>query len=95
MSDQQLDELRTGSMGRDFDRGAGRVSRAWTRSPGLAGQPSGGGLALDPLAGEDEPWADHEEFARFFRSLWLAMLLCLLFWLALALTGFALVNVTV
>jgi hypothetical protein len=99
---QQLDELTTGAARHDLDRGAGPVSTARTPLPGLTGQSRGGGFALDPLAGEDEPWADEdlirapddEDFVRFVRSLWLATLLCLLFWFALALSGFALVTVT-
>jgi hypothetical protein len=45
----------------------------------------------DPLAGEDEPWAeedflrppDEEDFAAFFRSLAVALVACLLAWLAI------------
>jgi hypothetical protein len=53
------------------------------------------GLDLDPLAGEDEPWADEdflwipdeEDHAGFFRTFWIALVLCVLVWLAVALVG--------
>jgi hypothetical protein len=46
----------------------------------------------DPLAGEDEPWAeedflwtpDDDEYVGFLRALWLAVFACALFWVAIA-----------
>lgn len=45
----------------------------------------------DPLAGEDEPWAeedflrppDGEDFVAFWRSLTIALVVCLLVWLVI------------
>jgi hypothetical protein len=55
--------------------------------PGIRRAPASG----DPLAGEDEPWAeedflrppDEEDFAAFFRSLTIALVVCLLVWLTI------------
>jgi hypothetical protein len=68
---------------------------ARTRSPHVAPRPRDERLDLDPLAGEDELWAvedflwtpDDEDYVGFFRALWIAVVLCVLFWIALALSG--------
>lgn len=48
-------------------------------------------VSSDPIAGDDEPWAaedflrppDEEDFVAFFRSLTVALVVCLFVWLAI------------
>jgi hypothetical protein len=64
-----------------------------TGTPPLAPPPQREPTELDPLAGEDEPWAaedffwtpDAEDYFRFLRSLWVAIFACALLWVAIAL----------
>jgi hypothetical protein len=72
-----------------------RVVTARSRSPHVTPETRPDALDLDPLAGEDEPWADEdflrapdrEDYLGFLRTLWLAIVFCVLFWLALAVAG--------
>jgi hypothetical protein len=65
---------------------------------GTIAPPRDADLDLDPLAGEDELWAeedlllqpDAEDYFRFLRTLWIVLLLCCMFWVALAVGGVAL-----
>jgi hypothetical protein len=49
-------------------------------------------LEHDPLAGEDELWAeedfllapDAEDYVKFLRTLWVALLACAVFWVTIA-----------
>jgi hypothetical protein len=57
-------------------------------------------VELDPLAGEDELWAeedflygpDEDEYVGFLRMLWLSVLACALFWVVVALSVTELVG---
>jgi hypothetical protein len=79
----------------DVTGDAAAVLTARTHWRHAAPQPRDAELEVDPLAGEDEPWADEdflwtpdeEDYVRFFRTLWIALVLCLLFWLAVAVGG--------
>jgi hypothetical protein len=68
----------------------------WASTPHAPAHQRDHELELDPLAGEDEAWAeedllwtpDEENYVRFVRSLWIAIVCCLLFWVLLAAAGF-------
>lgn len=74
--------------------GGRRAGSLWTTgTPPLAPPPHRDALDADPLAGEDEPWApedflrprDEEDYVGFLRTLWVAIFMCALFWLVVAL----------
>ena len=74
--------------------GGRRAGSLWTTGTSPLAPPTHDeALDLDPLAGEDELWAeedflmtpDEEDYFGFLRTLWLAVLACAAFWILLAL----------
>jgi hypothetical protein len=85
----------------DISRDPAAILAALAYRPRLALELRQDPVEVDPLAGEDELWADEdflrtpdaENYVGFLRRLWLAIFACGLFWIMVVLGGLGLSGV--